>query len=55
MKESLHVYQRKPELNRDIGMKRSEVWNAVIQSPVFFIFFYFYFFDTLSLLYNLST
>ena len=30
IKESLHVYQRKLELNRDIGMERIKVWNAVI-------------------------
>ena len=30
IKESLHICKRKPELNRDIGMERSEVWNAVI-------------------------
>ena len=30
IKESIHIYKRKPELNRDIGMERSEVWNAVI-------------------------
>ena len=30
IKESLHIYQRKPELNHDIGMERGKVWNAVI-------------------------
>ena len=30
IKESLHICKRKPELNRDIGMERSKVLNAVI-------------------------
>ena len=30
IKESLHIYQRKLQLNRDIGMERSEVWNAIL-------------------------
>ena len=44
-KVSLHIYKRKPQLNRDVGMERGEVWNAVIYTPVFFFSCAFYLYD----------
>ena len=30
VREAFHIYQRKPQINRDSGIERSAVWNAVL-------------------------
>ena len=30
VREAFHIYQRKPQINRDTGIERSAVWNAVL-------------------------
>ena len=30
VREAFHIYQRKPQINRDTGIERSGVWNAVL-------------------------
>ena len=30
VREALHIYKRQPKINRDAGVERSAVWNAVL-------------------------
>ena len=30
IREAFHIYKRKPQLNRDQGVERSAVWNAIL-------------------------
>ena len=32
IREAFHTYQRKPVMNRDIGVERSPTWNAILWS-----------------------
>ena len=30
VREAFHIYKRQPKINRDSGLERSAVWNAVL-------------------------
>ena len=30
IREAFHIYQRKPVMNRDTGVERSPMWNAIL-------------------------